>query len=480
MTEHLTTRSSLYADILELQDNILFEYDYVTDILCFYIISNRREVLARKITDLTTFKNSFRSNSEEEHAKIVEFIDCILEGRIINTLINTSVFAPADSGAHAFVIKGKKGDGNYIGSISPTDGNDMRLYRESLGITFEKDAGVDVYNKRSILDYCKHCIESAPGKRFYVAILDLDNFKSINDTFGHFFGDEVLTTVSEVIKNNVEEYGKVGRVGGDEFFVVFDQVDDREAIRKILKKTREDIEASYKGRTGDISLTCSAGSCAYPECGENFTEIYKVADALLYLAKEKGRNRYILYREDLHKDLVDRVIHADSEKKITDIYESVSGQWNHSSIMERAISDYYVKGTLSLNELLGMIRNRFFADYVQIINLTKGVMIEQILGEETADKSSITTISLTDNFISEFKGLNYFRANSYTSFRNENSEGKKLMLSKKVPIALFYLIKSGDTPVGYVMFGKMCDNRKWAEQDILVLTSVAQLISLKI
>lgn len=484
MGESINNRNSLYADILELQDNILFEYDYSEDVLCFYILSNGREILARKLTNLSVNRAAF-ANEIGDSAMINAMIDDILHGRNIDYVVSTSLLSGNDKESHDYIAKGHKRIGvgfkeTYNGYISAVNSSDMQQYRQRIGVGFEKDAGVDVYNKRSIMDYCKRIIEENPGKCFYVAILDLDNFKNINDTFGHFFGDDVLTTVAEVIKRNVDEYGKVGRVGGDEFFVVFDQVDDREDMRKILKKTREDIEASYKGRTGDFALTCSAGSCPYPECGSNFNEIYKVADALLYLAKEKGRNRYILYRDDLHKNLVESVINADSEGKITDIYDTVSGQWNHASILEHAISDYYINGTQSLSELLKNIENRFAVDYIQIVSPEKSILIEQINGEEITDKSKIMTIPVIDNFIQEFKGLNYFRANSYTSFRVEDSVGKKFMMSKKIPIALFYLIKSQDTPVGYVMFGKTRDNRKWAEQDILVLTTIAQLISYKV
>jgi len=483
----MENRSSIYAEVIELLGDFIYEYYPSMDEICFYVISNGKEVLARRVTAFSEWKNVFPDKHIEvdQREAFVRMCDDMIAGKIVKTSFRTDFFNECEGVFETYNIVGKKHIGHdgietYIGGITTVDQTSLELGRRALGVELVMDAGVDVYNKKSILEYCRHFIEENPDKRFYIAILDLDNFKNVNDTFGHFFGDDVLITVSEVIKEAVKDYGMVGRVGGDEFFIVFDKVDDREAMRLILKNAREQVEKAFKGKTGDFALTCSAGSCPYPDCGSNFEEIYKVADALLYLAKEKGRNRYILFREDLHRDLVNRVIQASKEGKVAEVYDDVSVKYNHVSIMESVISDYYIGGKMSLDELLENIENRFNVDFIQIISDKKGIENERRFFSEVEGDKVIERLDLNEEFVREFKGLNYFRANSLTNFKNSDSNGKEFMRKNKVQTAIFYLIRENDEIVGYIVFGKVRDNRKFAEQDCIVLTSIMQFISLKI
>lgn len=481
----MENRNMIFAEIIEMLNNFIFEYTPSDDEMSFYVVADGKEVLARKIASFSKWKNTFPEQhvAKEDLATFEKMCEDVIAGNEVQTSFKTDFFTAGKF--EEYFMAGKKhyqpdGSGTtFVGFITTKDKSGISEAKRNLGCEFVKDAGVDVYNKKSIFDYCKHFMEENPGKCFYIALFDLDNFKSVNDTFGHFYGDDVLNTVSEVFKDVVKDYGKVGRVGGDEFFVVFDKVDDRELLRSILKNARESVEATFKGKTGDFALTCSAGACSYPDCGSNFEQIYKVADALLYLAKEKGRNRYILFREDLHRELANRVITAAEEGKVEEVYEVVSGRWNHTTIIERVINDYYVSGKMGLDELLHIVENRFNADFIHIICEKKGIKLERKL-TKTTEVDLVEPLAMNDGFLCEFKELNYFRANMSTNFKDPESGGRIFMKENKIQTALFYLMKEGDEVIGYLMFGKMHDNRKFAEQDSIVLTAIMQLISLKL
>ena len=139
---------------------------------------------------------------------------------------------------------------------------------------------------------------------FYLAIVDVDDFKKINDTYGHMFGDEVLSKISELIRNVMDTRGVAGRFGGDEFMILFENVPTEQDLRRILKTIAKNIGWAFQELQESLAITTSWGIAKYPEDGENFEALFKKADKALYIAKAKGKNRYIIYDEQKHGKIV--------------------------------------------------------------------------------------------------------------------------------------------------------------------------------
>jgi diguanylate cyclase (GGDEF)-like protein len=118
-------------------------------------------------------------------------------------------------------------------------------------------------------------------------MLDIDNFKKINDTYGHKFGDEVLMKVSNAIESSLRKTDFVGRYGGEEFLVIFTQTDIKGALNTAerIRKSVEDLTWSEK----DIKVTISGG--VFQRTDEDHSETIAAADSLLYEAKANGKNR---------------------------------------------------------------------------------------------------------------------------------------------------------------------------------------------
>ena len=171
-----------------------------------------------------------------------------------------------------------------------------------------------VYNRRyfeeKVLDEIQRCNRS--NTFFSLAILDIDYFKKINDTYGHLVGDEILKIVVKNIKDSIRKTDYIGRFGGDEFVIVllelseqslgekyhnhkkkYDQIRDiiETQTFKIINKVKDNISNKEININNEkIHITATFGITLYDNTVNNFDELIFMADKALYLAKENGRN----------------------------------------------------------------------------------------------------------------------------------------------------------------------------------------------
>jgi diguanylate cyclase (GGDEF)-like protein len=158
------------------------------------------------------------------------------------------------------------------------------------------DALTGIYNRKHFFELAKVNIERAMrfNNSIYSAMLDLDFFKSVNDTYGHTAGDLVLIKTAEVIRRTIRSYDLLGRYGGEEFVLLITDLDITEA-NHIMERIRENIEQSVINYEGiDIRITCSIGLAKFAE-GDTMETSVKKADEALYTAKNSGRNKVKIY-----------------------------------------------------------------------------------------------------------------------------------------------------------------------------------------
>lgn len=137
------------------------------------------------------------------------------------------------------------------------------------------------------------------AKRFQhslaVVIIDLDNFKYFNDTFGHQAGDQLLIRLSQIFSKYFRDTDLVGRYGGDEFIVMFPETKKEEAAKMVANLLSNFKTYDYTHSPGEKKIEFSAGVAAYPDDGLNPSELIKNADKALYEAKNAGRSRVVMY-----------------------------------------------------------------------------------------------------------------------------------------------------------------------------------------
>ncbi|MCR4792744.1 MAG: GGDEF domain-containing protein [Lachnospiraceae bacterium] len=141
---------------------------------------------------------------------------------------------------------------------------------------------------------------------FTFTIIDLDNFKYINDTYGHHIGDMVLSKVSESLVESLGEKGIVGRFGGDELLIInmkdLEQADKTSFMESIYGEGGV-LRKSITIEDHELFITGTSGCATYPYDAEEYDELFTLTDRMLYLGKSKGRNCFNVYDEVVHKDL---------------------------------------------------------------------------------------------------------------------------------------------------------------------------------
>ncbi len=156
-------------------------------------------------------------------------------------------------------------------------------HEKLVGISTHDDL-TKVFNRRFMMDYIEDRISSSDAvENSCVVLIDFDDFKNINDTFGHLEGDRVIITVSHIISKKIGNSGKVGRIGGDEFIIFLENIKKQD----LKSLCTEILETVY--RNENISL--SAGIC-FARKGQQLSELISCADKKLYSAKSRGKNCY--------------------------------------------------------------------------------------------------------------------------------------------------------------------------------------------
>ncbi len=151
-----------------------------------------------------------------------------------------------------------------------------------------------------------------------ILFIDLDNFKKINDSYGHFFGDEVLIELAERLKSICEKDLLPARIGGDEFVILCygaDKIKATESAQLILQAFRKPIML----RQNPIYVTCSIGISLYPKDGETVEELFKKADLAMYNAKDNGKDGYSFYEEVMSEELKSK---SELEEQLRCAYEN--------------------------------------------------------------------------------------------------------------------------------------------------------------
>ncbi|MFC4599607.1 GGDEF domain-containing protein [Cohnella hongkongensis] len=156
------------------------------------------------------------------------------------------------------------------------------------------DALTDTYNHMAYHEYKDDLVAQADHGtlKLHLAILDIDNFKSVNDTFGHKAGDSVLRKVASIARSKTGSNDFIARYGGEEFVILFTEKSFQEVF-ELVEGIRKDIASASYEALGDRRVTVSIGLNAYvPGMGKE--ELFRLADAALYEAKHSGKNRTVV------------------------------------------------------------------------------------------------------------------------------------------------------------------------------------------
>jgi diguanylate cyclase (GGDEF)-like protein/PAS domain S-box-containing protein len=161
-------------------------------------------------------------------------------------------------------------------------------------------------NRALLLDRIQVILANARRNNTEIGIMfiDLDNFKTINDSLGHYAGDELLKRVASRLLSCLRDVDLVGRLGGDEFVVVLNELTSIDDIAPVAEKISEAIGEAFTLDGQVLAVSASIGVSVYPRDGETPDSLIRNADAAMYLAKERGRNNWQFFQPSLNRQAV--------------------------------------------------------------------------------------------------------------------------------------------------------------------------------
>jgi diguanylate cyclase (GGDEF)-like protein len=195
------------------------------------------------------------------------------------------------------------------------------------------DPLTNLFNRRYIENY------QIGKKRPYVLFIDLDRFKFINDSLGHYFGDQILKAVSDRLKRQSDNRDIIARIGGDEFVIILNAV-NVDNIDKKAKRILNELSNPYEIDGNDLFLTASIGISNRSENNELLNDLIVKADIAMYKAKLKGKNQYQFFMEEMNEEIME----------ITELEKGL-----HNAVKRKEfILEYQPKIDLKTNKIVGM------------------------------------------------------------------------------------------------------------------------------
>ncbi len=343
---------------------------------------------------------------------------------------------------------------------SSSDLKKYDFFKEALKankIEYILDTLTGVINRKFMLEYVKHLIDfNVP---FRLAIMDLDDFKLINDKYGHFTGDIILESVASNLVNYVNDKGLVGRFGGDEFVLVLFDLNDYKLIHKfycgMLKPETKLLRSYYKiNEEQSIFITATIGCAAFPDDAKNFDELFLMSDKTLYRGKAKGRNCFIIYVHEKHKDFQIQKIHNDDEATI--IF-NINSKFDELIPLNQKLLELssYIKNNLNLDNIFYIDSNSNLYDIDDFKLLKKN----------------------TD--LSSLKFNNELYRYDYKGDVERSPIGDDIK-NYEIASLLITRIKVKDEIKGYIMYALKRTAKIWQNNEIATLMFLAKTISLEI
>ncbi|MDE6914714.1 MAG: GGDEF domain-containing protein [Lachnospiraceae bacterium] len=349
----LNRRIITAREYIALTGEAIFKYDYDTQRFHLYYVNQQQNVtifdqnFEEWITqmlaenriaqeDMETFEAFCAALRNAKNSQTYTFHGCIISDANMLERYRVS-FKPK---------KYENGDAVVIGTWA--------IIHEATGdtnATILEDSYVDsltgLLNKKSIIKYAEDALQSENREHIALSIIDIDDFKSVNDNFGHLFGDKVIKAVANVIKNAVGTSGVAGRIGGDEFFIVFEKLNNELEYRNVLRCIKTNVAIQYQDQM-ERKLSCSIGLARYGigPFSTTYHDLFKIADRSLYLAKVKGKNRYIIYKPELHGDF-----NVQNDDDIINVSNTFYSETDINAL-HNMLTDLIVYGVDSVTEVL--------------------------------------------------------------------------------------------------------------------------------
>ncbi|MFK5936998.1 MAG: EAL domain-containing protein [Sulfurimonas sp.] len=200
---------------------------------------------------------------------------------------------------------------NFNHMISDLNSYHHKLNKKTDALSHQAnyDALTELPNRALFQDRLKQSIykSNRNKEKFALFFIDLDQFKEVNDTFGHEYGDKLLIKVSKRLSSVLREYDTLARLGGDEFVIIMNNLKEFHGASVLAEKILDILKVPIEVEEEELFISCSIGISLFPQDSHDEKELLKYADTAMYRAKDDGRANYHFYVEEMTQEVLIRV-----------------------------------------------------------------------------------------------------------------------------------------------------------------------------
>ncbi len=344
---------------------------------------------------------------------------------------------------------------------------------ENLTFIAQTDQLTGLYNKKTTEIFIANILQNQrmADSVYALFIIDADNFKSVNDTFGHLYGDIVLTQLADHLKSLFRSNDIIGRIGGDEFIVFLRDTSNIDLVHKKADEICAAFKKTYTENSISVEMTASVGISLFPVHGTTFNELYKNADIALYKVKTSGKARYEIY------DGVQQELTVNKRTKLDESVIKKDFKDNQIEYIFRLLYSYKDSHT-ALQAVLPLVMNMY--------NFTRCFFYESYSSSEVINSFTVSTNNTHEamlkyefnkaNFVKQVEHLKtygYYFRDSSTVFNEED----KHVLFKDSSALLCYPVISGDDVIGVIGFDSAEAYQVFSEEKLENLLTISSIIA---
>ena len=382
----------------------------------------------------------------------------------------------------------------YFDSDGPVTGfgcicniNLKQIWQMELQHSAEHDVLTGFFNKtatqKNIENHLKNLGEKDLPPAFI--IIDADGFKAINDSFGHLFGDSVLSDMGLAIRSIFKHKDIIGRIGGDEFVVLFCEMPSEEVLERRCTELLQTLNRNYTSNNVSLPFSVSIGISLYPEHGTTYNELFQHADRALYSSKSKGKNCFSIY----HPSLIGQKFSVDSTRDPKHA-EEIQQKAFQDNMLEFILNMLYEtqNADATISMCLGMFGKQFNFDRVIVSKINKTsnqyvITYEWISPNGISIKSEENVAKLGDyiNVLSSLVDSNYHPMpygvmsvceNTYEKY----SQYAEIFSKLRVGSFVYSQIAHGSEIVGAVGFETSNSDHKFSQEEFTKLSIFSVLL----
>lgn len=461
--------------IQSLSTDLLFRYNIQTDTMYYFGATRTLLALPECSQNYGQMLHSEENPNFEDATALLEQIEHMKKG----------VELPCD---FRFCYP----DGNWIWHRKEyrltydQDGQPLEAIGRSCNIQEQKDMETQINFDRLTGCFRKEIFEAKAAQYMRQAsqlghallIIDLDNFKAVNDFLGHQYGDKVLRETGDKLKAIFRTTDLVGRIGGDEFMVFMKNISDEAIIAKKVNQALKALDVTYKDSVHEVHVSASIGVARYPQHGATFAALYNNADTALFDAKNRGKNAFVIYKEGLSKGTMDNTLSFDVATR------ALSQHFDYRVVAECFALLFGANDVdQAVDQVLSILGNRFEASRVYVFEANTTEIDYYINTYEwcahniSPEKENLQHVprSILQPFFSHANDDGIIYCNDFTML--EDPDAKDIMDAQGIKSFLHAYLGEGDSFTYTIGFDDCDSPRVWSPLEIATLLHVSKIIA---